>query len=178
MRYLGSGTLGNFLSQPDVDSETDSFLVVGRRIRNFKINDWRNIRKSRCVFLDTLDLNSINSASLPEKIKWTLNPYRIEKTLTYCVIKMWSPRIIRFHVPAIADSPAWLKISHTEGGILTWGLTYETLVSMLAHIVEHSENVYKASEVFALCEKLELNVEIIRTKNCLSARMVNYAKNS
>ena len=177
MRYLGSGPLGNFLSPLDGDLERGSFVVVGRRIRNFKRNDWRNIRKSRCIFLDTLDLNSISSASLLVKIKWALNPYRIEKSITYGVLKMCSPRLIRFHVPAISDSPAWLKISQIEGGIVTWGLTYETLVFVLRHIADHSENRYKAAEVFALCEKLDLNAETIRVKNCFSARIVNYAKN-
>ena len=176
MRYLGSGLLGNFLSSFDNDKGSDSFVVVGKRIKNFRSNDWASIRNSQCIFLDTLDIDSISSAGFFVKFKWMVNLYRIEKSITYCLLKLYSTRLIRIHVPAISDSPAWLKISQAKGGILTSGLTYKTLVSVIAYAANHKENRYMAAEIFTLCDKLGLKTETMRVRNCFSARIVNYAK--
>ena len=175
MKYLGSGPLGKLISQLDNDFETTNFLVIGRRIRNFKLSDWGSIRRSRCIFLDTIDLDSISTASFFVKFKWWLDPYRVEKSITYYVFKIFSPQVIRIHVPAILDSVAWERLLLKDGGILISGFTYRDIAKFLVYAAKNLKEVYKSSDLYSLCEEVGIEVESGRVRNCFSSRIVNYA---
>ena len=175
MKYLGSGPLGKLISQLDSDLEATHFLVIGRRIRNFKLNDWGSIRRSRCIFLDTVDLDSISTASFLVKLRWWLDPYRVEKSITYYVFKIFSPQVIRIHVPAILDSVAWERLALNDGGILISGFTYRDIAKLLSYSTKNPKGVYRCSDLYSLCEELGIEVESARVKDCFSSRIVNYA---
>lgn len=176
MNYLGSGKLGEYLVDVSNQGVQRRVLVVGRRLANMTLNDWMAIRESGCIFLDTIDMKSVSSGKYADRIKWWVNLYRIEKSMTFWLIKIMGKSAYRIHVPAIVDSAAWLKLCQHDGGRVITGLSYESLAAVLSHVAARQVGSLKATEVYGLCDKLKLPTEDICVRECASARLVSYAK--
>ena len=68
--------------------------------------------------------------SLRDRFKYKFNLYRIEKAITWFLIRRLTYNPCRMHIPIITDSPAWIKISKSKG-MKVFGFNYDDYVKFL-----------------------------------------------
>ena len=178
MNYLGSGKLGEYFEVVASGDASHRQLVVGRRLKNMTLSDWAAVRRSHCVFLDTVDLMSISAAKFSDRLRWRFNLYRIEKTMMYFLVKALARGVYRIHIPAIVDSHAWLQLAQKGSDVSVSGLSYQVLAAVVLHVAKEGVESLSSSEVFLLCEDLDLVVKKISVRDCVSARLVAHANRS
>lgn len=172
MNYLGSGYLSLLFKEEESNNNKSNMIVIGRRIGRMRLHDFKYIFKNECIFLDTLDIGSLEKFSF----KWFLNPYRIEKAITYRILKILCKKLIRVHVPIITDSNAWKKLQSDDSGVLLSGFSYSSLYKIL-HIISSKNNYkYRSSDLYNLSLKLNIELDYINALDCFTSRLVESVK--
>lgn len=174
MKYLGSGYLSILFKEKEMYVNTCDIIVIGRRIWRMKLNDFKCIYKKECIFLDTIDVNSISKFSL--KLKWIFNIYRIEKAISFRVLKIFCKNLIRVHIPIITDSEAWKKLLVCKNGITINGLPYDSLYKILEMISSKKISKYSSSDLYNLSLNLNMELDSIEVLDCFNSRIVDSVK--
>lgn len=151
MKYLGSGQLSALIAEfADDNAPHSEVIVIGRRLRNMALRDFLAIRGLRVAFLDTVE-GYVQGMSTANQVKWYLNPYRLEKSLTFLLIKLFAGRVVRLHIPAILDSPAWIaqRVDANTRALQISGLLYEHVPLLCARAMGKSRSRYRALDCLA-----------------------------
>lgn len=170
MKYLGSGYLSILFKEKEMYVNTCDIIVIGKRIWRMKLNDYKYIYKKECIFIDTIDINSITKFSF--KLKWIFNIYRIEKAITFWVLKIFCKKLIRVHVPIITDSYAWKKLSIYKNGVTIEGFSYNSLYKILKIISSKKIYKYSSSNLYNLSLNLNIKLNSIEVLDCFNSRIV------
>ena len=176
MIYVGSGRFGDYCKAQDILTETPVTFVWGRRFRNVTIRDLKSIKGKGVLYLDTVDLGS-PVISAAHRLRFLLWPYRVEKALTYFLIRIVSSHVIRVHVPAIVDSPAWqnLRLDGAADTVKVPGFTYESLFHLVTFLgrAEKKAKRISSKELFRIARDQNINIQFIEVaRDNFSAQLV------
>ena len=173
MNYIGSGKFGSYLTAAGGAPGRKGINVIGRRLHRLRIADWLAIKGSQNVFLDTTDIASCRDLSSTSKFRWTFNPYRLEKEVTYWLIRLISQSVLRVHITAISDSNAWKKLCVSENGITIKALTYEQWSTLIQTVVKRrTQPRYRSEELLALAKELNIGPQSLRVACCESSKII------
>jgi hypothetical protein len=172
---VGSGRFGEVVRSHLDEQDASDTVVWGRRLRKASLSDFRIITGKNVIFLDTVDLKS-PAIGWSKRLRWLIWPYRVEKALTFYLIRILSNTIIRIHVPAIVDSNAWQRLTSDDSSksIQLRGFTYQSLFGLVAHISrKHESGGVTASELFRLAKDQDIDIDtILVSSDNFSAQLV------
>ena len=134
MKYIGSGKLASIING---QKNCEDIIVWGRRLKNTQLSDLKKIKNSHVVYLDTIDLHSLDSTFLKLRFLFTL--YKLEKILMRIILKLWCSKLCQIHIPIISESNAWKNLTDPNGQRV-YGLTYDGLIGLIEYVVE--SNIY------------------------------------
>ena len=170
MKYIGSGKLKKFF---DTKTTNKDVIVWGRRLKNINLSNIRSIRGNRVIYLDTIDLSSIDNMLL--KLRFLLSLYKLEKMLMRFIIKNLSADYYCIHLSIIAESDAWKKLVVRDGK-KTSGLTYKGVSDLAEYVIVNNLKKISANEVNKMIKNNIFDSCEIMVSPSLSLRIINNLK--
>lgn len=170
MIYIGSGKLASILTgtntYPDV-------VIWGRRLRNTRLSDLKYIKNSQVVYLDTIDLHSLDSTFL--KIRFLFTFYKLEKILMRLILKSLCSNLYQIHIPIISESNAWKNLMDRNGQRV-YGLTYAGVVDLIEYVVKSDIRQIRSKTIQSMIRDNNIESSELYVSQSLSLKMVKNLK--
>ena len=170
MTYIGSGKLASILTG---NNKYQDVIVWGRRLRNTRLSDLKYVRNNQVVYLDTIDLHSLESISL--KIRFFFTLYKFEKILISIILRFLCSNLYQIHIPIISESNAWKNLSD-RAGQRVYGLTYDGVVDLIEYVVTSDIRLIRAKTIQSMLSNNNLDTSELYVSQSLSLKIVKNLK--
>jgi len=170
MTYIGSGKLASIINGK---KNCGDIIVWGRRLKNTKLSDLKYVKNSQVVYLDTIDLHSLDSTFLKLRFLFTL--YKLEKILMRIILKLWCSKLCQIHIPIISESNAWKNLTDRNGQRV-YGLTYNGVIDLIEYVVESDICLITSTTIKNMLKNNKLEKSELNVSQSLSLKMVKNLK--